>query len=101
MSTAELTWFKSSYSSSEGGECIEVAYQWRKSSYSDSEGGNCVEVGYDWYKSSYSGPEGGECVEVAAHPAAVHIRDSKNPEGPQLAVSPASWTAFVGVTTSV
>ncbi|WP_308403714.1 DUF397 domain-containing protein [Streptomyces niphimycinicus] len=25
----------------------------------------------------------------------IHIRDSKNPNGPQLAVTPASWTAFV------
>ncbi|MEU7292008.1 DUF397 domain-containing protein [Streptomyces exfoliatus] len=50
-----------------------------------------------WFKSSYSGPEGGECVEVAAQPTAVHIRDSKNPDGPQLAVSPAAWAAFVDV----
>ena len=70
---------------------------WFKSSYSDSEGGNCVEVAYDWRKSSYSSSEGGECVEVAAHPAVVHVRDSKNPDGPQLAVAPAAWSAFVGV----
>ncbi|MGA5067107.1 DUF397 domain-containing protein [Streptomyces exfoliatus] len=50
-----------------------------------------------WFKSSYSGGEGGECVEVAAHPAAIHIRDSKNPDGPQLAVSPTAWAAFVDV----
>ncbi|MEV4425086.1 DUF397 domain-containing protein [Streptomyces sp. R-07] len=77
MNTTELAWFKSSYSSSEGGECVEVAYDWRKSSYSDSEGGNCV--------------------EVAAHPTLIHVRDSKNPHGPQLAVSPASWAAFLDV----
>ncbi|MEV0448886.1 DUF397 domain-containing protein [Streptomyces sp. NPDC050600] len=77
MSTADLTWFKSSYSSGEGGECIEVAYDWRKS--------------------SYSGGEGGECIEVAAHPTTIHVRDSKNPHGPQLAVTPASWSAFVVV----
>ncbi|KKZ74754.1 DUF397 domain-containing protein [Streptomyces showdoensis] len=70
---------------------------WFKSSYSSSEGGNCVEVAYDWRKSSYSGGEGGNCVEVAAHPTAVHIRDSKDPHGPQLAVTPASWAAFVVV----
>ncbi|MFE9133666.1 DUF397 domain-containing protein [Streptomyces sp. NPDC007355] len=50
-----------------------------------------------WFKSSYSGGEGGECVEVAAHPTAVHVRDSKNPHGPQLAVAPAAWAAFVVV----
>ena len=47
-----------------------------------------------WFKSSYSGDEGGQCVEVAAHPAAVHVRDSKNPEGPALALPPAAWAAF-------
>ncbi|MEV1077383.1 DUF397 domain-containing protein [Streptomyces sp. NPDC050211] len=31
MSTA-LQWFKSTYSSSEGGACLEVAVSWRKSS---------------------------------------------------------------------
>ncbi|MFF9841130.1 DUF397 domain-containing protein [Streptomyces sp. NPDC013740] len=70
---------------------------WFKSSYSDSEGGNCIEVAYDWRKSSYSSGEGGNCVEVAAHPTAVHVRDSKDPHGPQLAVTPASWAAFVVV----
>ncbi|MFD0148359.1 DUF397 domain-containing protein [Streptomyces sp. NPDC055721] len=75
MKTADLAWFKSSYSGPEGGECIEVAYAWRKSSYSSAEGG--------------------ECIEVAAHPTTIHLRDSKNPHGPQLAVAPASWVAFV------
>ncbi|MER5964413.1 DUF397 domain-containing protein [Streptomyces sp. NPDC002057] len=50
-----------------------------------------------WFKSSYSGGEGGECVEVATHPTAVHVRDSKDPQGPQLAVTPAAWAAFVDV----
>lgn len=72
MNTDELTWFKSSYSSGEGGECVEVAYDWRKSSYS-----------------------GGDCVEVAAHATAIHVRDSKVTDGPQLAVAPDSWAAFV------
>ncbi|MGW6564499.1 DUF397 domain-containing protein [Streptomyces sp. NPDC054975] len=49
-----------------------------------------------WVKSSYSGGEGGECVEVAAHPTTIHVRDSKNVDGPQLAVSPAAWASFVG-----
>ncbi|ROQ66994.1 uncharacterized protein DUF397 [Streptomyces sp. 840.1] len=47
-----------------------------------------------WFKSSYSGSEGGQCVEVAAHPAAVHVRDSKNPDGPALALPPTAWSAF-------
>ncbi|MFJ8330973.1 DUF397 domain-containing protein [Streptomyces sp. NPDC094437] len=48
-----------------------------------------------WFKSSYSGAEGGECVEVAASTAAVHVRDSKNPERGNFAVSPASWGDFL------
>jgi hypothetical protein len=48
-----------------------------------------------WFKSSYSGDEGGDCVEVATQPAAIHVRDSKNPAGPQLAVAPDAWAAFV------
>ncbi|MBM4793336.1 DUF397 domain-containing protein [Streptomyces sioyaensis] len=90
-----LTWFKSSYSGSAGGNCIEVAYEWHKSSHSGSEGGNCIEVAYDWHKSSYSGSEGGDCLEVAACPHAIHIRDSKNPTGPSLTLSAAAWSAFL------
>ncbi|MEU4496652.1 DUF397 domain-containing protein [Streptomyces sp. NPDC023998] len=68
---------------------------WFKSSYSGDEGGDCLEVAYDWRKSSYSSDEGGDCVEIAAHPRAVHIRDSKNPTGPVLTVTPDAWAAFV------
>ncbi|MER6096797.1 DUF397 domain-containing protein [Streptomyces sp. NPDC001728] len=72
-----------------------AALSWFKSSYSGSEGGNCLEVAYDWRKSSYSGSEGGDCVEVAAHPAAVHVRDSKLADGsPVFTVSPAAWSEF-------
>jgi len=49
----------------------------------------------DWFKSSYSSGEGGECVEVAFCPGAVHVRDSKDKQGPQLAFSQAGWAAFV------
>ncbi|AZS74293.1 DUF397 domain-containing protein [Streptomyces lydicus] len=73
--TDTLTWFKSSYSGSQGGDCIEVAYAWRKSSYSSDEGG--------------------DCLEVATCPHAIHIRDSKNPGGPILTLSAAAWSAFL------
>ncbi|MFV0129360.1 DUF397 domain-containing protein [Streptomyces sp. HMX112] len=73
--TADLVWFKSSYSGNTGGECVEVAY--------------------DWHKSSYSSNEGGACVEVAACPHSVHVRDSKVPDGPALAVNPGAWGAFL------
>ncbi|WP_369190349.1 DUF397 domain-containing protein [Streptomyces sp. R08] len=49
-----------------------------------------------WFKSSYSSNEGGNCIEVATHAAAVHIRDSKNPAGANLTVSPGTWTEFLG-----
>ena len=71
------------------------ALEWFKSSYSSEEGGECVELACDWRKSSYSGSEGGECVEVAAHPSAIHIRDSKNPKGPTLTLNPTAWQGFL------
>ncbi|MFI6730018.1 DUF397 domain-containing protein [Streptomyces atratus] len=73
-----------------------TAREWFKSSYSGDEGGACLEVAYEWRKSSYSRSEGGQCVEIAAHPTAIHVRDSKNPDGPTLTVAPTTWTAFAG-----
>ncbi|MFG2952187.1 DUF397 domain-containing protein [Streptomyces sp. NPDC048291] len=75
MSTSDLAWFKSSYSSASGDDCIEVALSWHKSSYSSSASG--------------------DCVEVAACPTTIHIRDSKDRQGPQLALSPATWANFL------
>ncbi|MFE9883865.1 DUF397 domain-containing protein [Streptomyces scopuliridis] len=69
----ELTWFKSSYSGPEGGDCVEVA----------------------WFKSSYSGSDGGDCVEVAIAPTTVLIRDSKTAQGPILHIPAAPWNAFI------
>ncbi|MET8678037.1 DUF397 domain-containing protein [Streptomyces sp. NPDC004647] len=68
---------------------------WFKSSYSGSEGGACVEVAVEWRKSSHSGSEGGQCVEVAACPGAVHVRDSKDKTGPALSFAPDEWATFV------
>ncbi|MFF3686564.1 DUF397 domain-containing protein [Streptomyces sp. NPDC002187] len=48
-----------------------------------------------WFKSSYSGSSGDSCIEVATAPETVHVRDSKVEQGPQLALSPTSWTSFV------
>ncbi|MDX3593575.1 DUF397 domain-containing protein [Streptomyces sp. ID03-2B] len=73
---------------------MSTGLNWFKSSYSGSEGGQCLEIAYDWRKSSYSSDEGGACVEIAAHPAAVHIRDSKDIEGPTFTVAPSAWSAF-------
>lgn len=49
----------------------------------------------DWVKSSYSTADGPQCVEVAAVPGTVLVRDSKNPQGPQLSLPPSTWRAFV------
>ncbi|MFC9944305.1 DUF397 domain-containing protein [Streptomyces pratensis] len=73
---------------------------WRKSSYSGTNGGECVECtvtgGAAWRKSSYSGNTGGDCVEVAdGCPASVPVRDSKNPAGPVLVLGAGAWQAFV------
>jgi hypothetical protein len=73
---------------------MNAALTWFKSSYSSDEGGACVEVAYDWRTSSYSSDEGGQCVEVAACPEAVHVRDSKDPHGPMLTFAPGAWSAF-------
>lgn len=48
-----------------------------------------------WVKSSYSGAEGGNCVEVATVPATVHVRDSKNIQGPALALPDSQWGTFL------
>ncbi|MFF1647215.1 DUF397 domain-containing protein [Streptomyces sp. NPDC058240] len=69
------TWYKSSYSGGEGGNCLEVA-TWRKSTYSDGSGGDCLEVG-------------------DGHPGIAAVRDSKVAEGPTLVFRATAWTSFV------
>ncbi|MBJ7901812.1 DUF397 domain-containing protein [Streptomyces sp. DSM 110735] len=69
--------------------------RWFKSSYSDSTGGQCVEAAYTWCKSSYSDSSGGHCVEVATCPHDIHVRDSKVPDGPHLTLSTTAWTSFL------
>ena len=53
---------------------------------------------FEFVKSSYSGGNAGqECVEVARNlPHTVAVRDSKNPAGPILTLSPAAWDRFAG-----
>lgn len=51
-----------------------------------------------WFKSSYSGgTDGNSCVEIAIAPRTIHVRDSKHHHdaGPQLALAPHTWAAFV------
>ncbi|MXM67608.1 DUF397 domain-containing protein [Streptomyces sp. HUCO-GS316] len=70
------TWYKSSYSGGDGGDCLEVA-RWRKSTYSGGSGGNCLEV-------------------AEGHRALVPVRDSKaGSHGPKLLFRAEAWSAFV------
>jgi len=49
-----------------------------------------------WRKSSRSSGQNGNCVEVAGNlPGIVAVRDSKNPTGSVLVVSPAVFGAFL------
>ena len=48
-----------------------------------------------WFKSSYSSSGSGDCIEVAFTPATIHVRDSKDRQGPQLALSPTAWADFL------
>ncbi|MEU2868565.1 DUF397 domain-containing protein [Streptomyces olivoreticuli] len=68
---------------------------WFKSSYSGTAGGDCIEVAYRWHKSSYSGGAGGNCVEIAAQPPTIHVRDSKHRSGPQLSIPRTAWADFI------
>ncbi|GAA1706996.1 DUF397 domain-containing protein [Streptomyces yatensis] len=49
-----------------------------------------------WRKSSYSNNDGGNCVEVADNvPGLVPVRDSKNPDGPDILFPAAPWATFI------
>lgn len=44
-----------------------------------------------WRKATRSTSNGGECIEVARVDNTVAIRDSKNPHGPKLLLTPRSF----------
>ncbi|QFG20986.1 DUF397 domain-containing protein [Actinomadura sp. WMMB 499] len=48
-----------------------------------------------WRKSSYSQPAGDDCVEVAEIPGQYLVRDSKDPNGPRLTLTPSAWTTLL------
>jgi hypothetical protein len=52
-------------------------------------------TGLAWRKSSYSGGDQGQCVEVAETPSAIHVRDSKDPDGPSLTLGRAEFSSFL------
>jgi hypothetical protein len=54
-----------------------------------------------WFKSSYSDGDGGSCIEVSADllpSSVVPVRDSKDPQGPQLHFSTEAWASFAAAT---
>ncbi|MDX6743445.1 DUF397 domain-containing protein [Actinocorallia sp. A-T 12471] len=49
-----------------------------------------------FFKSSYSEGAHTDCVEAAFGEQERHFRDSKNPDGGTLSLSPAAYSAFIG-----
>jgi hypothetical protein len=48
-----------------------------------------------WRKSSYTGANGGDCVEVAELDSLIAVRDSKDPDGPRLALTVDQWRTLI------
>ena len=48
----------------------------------------------NWRKASYSSGNGGACVEAGNTGRGVAVRDSKDQDGPRLAVPAAQWRAL-------
>jgi hypothetical protein len=48
----------------------------------------------NWRKASYSSGNGGNCVEAGNTGRGVAVRDSKDQDGPRLAVTSAQWRAL-------
>lgn len=67
---------------------------WKKSSFS-STNGTCVDT-LRYVKSSFSATNC-TCVEMATCPDEdhMHVRDSKDPDGPVLTFDHADWHAFL------
>jgi hypothetical protein len=96
-------WRKSRRSDTSGNACVELARLeptgpgWRKSRRSDTSGNACVELarleptGPGWWKSRRSDVSGNDCVEIAELPAAIGVRDSKNPGSGHLILD--RWAA--------
>jgi Domain of unknown function (DUF397) len=53
-----------------------------------------TELTRGWRKSSHS-TGGNDCVEVAQTRGGYLVRDSKNPDGPRLALTPQEWAVFI------
>jgi hypothetical protein len=49
----------------------------------------------NWRKSRHSNSQSGECVEAAAQDETIFVRDSKNPDGPTLALTRSTWHSLL------
>lgn len=58
--------------------------RWRKSSYSDNGGADCVEVAV----------VSGMALHKTGTDRLLAVRDSKNPDGPNLFFTPTEWRDF-------
>jgi Domain of unknown function (DUF397) len=70
--------------------------EWRKSSHSNAQA-SCVEVKGVWRKSTHSNGQANRAEVRPGSPAAVAIRDSKNPAGAVLTVTPGAWSSFTTI----
>ena len=52
-------------------------------------------TGKTYKKSSRSGGSGGDCVEWAIENEMVWVRDSKDPDGPELSMTYDEWTTLL------
>ncbi|MFF4095518.1 DUF397 domain-containing protein [Streptomyces sp. NPDC001834] len=49
-----------------------------------------------WFKNSHSDSSNpNDCIEVATTPRTIHVRDSKNANGPHLSLAPTAWADFL------
>lgn len=48
-----------------------------------------------WRKARRSGDQGDACVEVARFPETVAVRDSKDPSGPKLQLTPETFRTIL------
>lgn len=99
MDLTYLHWRKSTCSSGNVEDCVEIVFipAWRKSSFSSGNGGNCVEVASiaGGQKPMHGNGSGGRRIEVLGVPSTIAIRDSKNPDGGMLRFSPGEWRDFL------
>lgn len=87
-----MTWTRSTYCADS--TCVEARKAptmntWTRSTRCGSSA--CVEVA-EWTHATPSGSL--NCVEAHTHNTEIHVRDSKNPDGPYLTFTHTEWNTF-------